>query len=819
MAKGCPAITVKKGFERKALSLYFAVVFSLVFGFCLLDSDVVSATVIRSYRNSGEKNAWDLCFKNHNNTARGAMWIGSSASNYYNDSVTVGSEQRYVTVYLRGSAVKCGWRSGNRSGTGSYYATYIKPVGSQAYRLTNLASTTVYRGSWTSNRVIPYRSGAWTTQGSSLRATLDTNGLAMSPSGRQSIIIDLFRCPRGSKPPSTACYPSPQIVNIVRLPPPSHWYVSGRTYIKKNTTSTRARAQGVNAVSARPGDILYWDHELTNVSAYAMNRNVTVNINHTVVAINSNPTSSTLNYGPNGWRGRGVARAMFYRRYNVYQYNRPGLRISQNDVGKKICQRATWNPLHWQSGAWGVTGWACVNVPYSFNLTPQISVSVDSVPEGSASISGITASIRNDGNTKSNRTNFAVIRFVVKGNETVVIPAGAGVKVRRNPSRPGSLIPDWTCEIARVIATRSPRPRIDTSKCTGNELSRESGPVFNARTTTAIRLRRTTDNVSNIASSGDQICYTTIVSTYAPSIGGDTFRYAKPDCVVIGKKPKVQLWGGDVRTEKDIITGLTRLQNRIYGSWAEYALMSRGRVVSASGAGLSSGPSGRPVMSDRYYNRLTFTNHSRYGGFYGRKTVVPSRFNAVTAGAGRTVNIGSQSSGVFYRTGDITINGGTITLEKNIVIRSTGTVRITGNIYYQHRRYSSFSQVPSLVIIAKNIYIDQNVREVNGWLIARRPTVRHINDGYISTCGGVSRPAYHVSGLRKAVCNAPLRINGLVLADHLYLRRTYGAEKSNPGAPAEVINMRPGMSLSYFEKTKNSGSIKTRHIKELAPRF
>ena len=123
----------------------------------------------------------------------------------------------------------------------------------------------------------------------------------------------------------------------------------------------------------------------------------------------------------------------------------------------------------------------------------------------------------------------------------------------------------------------------------------------------------------------------------------------------------------------------------------------------------------------------------------------------------------SQQSGV-YTGGDMTLGGTTIGAGKSIMIKSNGTVRISGNLLYENT--SDVAKLPQLIISAKNIIIDPGVTEVNAWLIAP--------SGYVSTCGAVVNMNAWLMGESPNNCAQQLRINGPIMADHLFLKRVHG---------------------------------------------
>lgn len=563
----------------------------------------------------------------------------------------------------------------------------------------------------------------------------------------------------------------------------------------------------------------------TNISSGTANVGQSVTWTHTITNAGPGNTKNTIrswevdqnkvNLGRAGSTASGIRPNATIRRFTSSYVIQP------EDVGKRICRGAAYTPRGMSNGSvitgTGYSTPACVTVPYNYALTPVINLSSDSIEQGASTVDGITARINNSGPTRSKRANFGVIRFVVKNNQTTTIPQGTNVKVPRDPANTSNLISDWPCEIARQIRSRTGL-NIDTNNCSGG-LPRASGEVPLGGRNISVT------NPNNISSldidTNDRLCYTTVVSTYNADTGNDVFRYAQPRCLRVSKRPKVQFWGGDVRSEKDVTTSMTRKGTGSYGSWAEYALFSGGTASSSSGAGLSSNADGRGGISSTNqlpYNRLTFANTPSLGSFNSPATSLPPGFlSGGSAISSSTVDLGSLSSGTHVRSGNLTISASNLAANKRLVIRSTGTVTIRGNITYANGSYTNVRNIPRLTIIAQNIIVHEDVTQINAWLVAQGSGA----SGYISTCGSVATatPSGMVSGLDDKTCDKRLRINGPVVADHLYLRRTYGGNASNPGNPAEILNLRPDIHMSYYGTARDSGSIKTSYIRELPPRF
>lgn len=272
-----------------------------------------------------------------------------------------------------------------------------------------------------------------------------------------------------------------------------------------------------------------------------------------------------------------------------------------------------------------------------------------------------------------------------------------------------------------------------------------------------------------------------------------------------------------------------------YGSWAEYGIAASRQVngmASAAGyagglrqTGTTSGSVGSPSLCMLSF--LTFSNRAASGscaaasiGYYtpptsrtaaeyyeGRSTAtLPLR-------AGDRYGIEADlASGVYLpRNGSaIALSASTLSAGKSVVIYAPNNdVVIEGNQSYDGgRSLSSISQIPQLVIIARNIRINENVSNVDAWLIAKTAGA-----GNIYTCGTITAPT-------QSECTNRLTVNGPVLSNKLYMLRTAGAGAgADAAAPAEVFNLRPDAYLWGVSQGSGNGRIPTASVKELPPRF
>ena len=262
----------------------------------------------------------------------------------------------------------------------------------------------------------------------------------------------------------------------------------------------------------------------------------------------------------------------------------------------------------------------------------------------------------------------------------------------------------------------------------------------------------------------------------------------------------------------------------VYGSWGEYGIIANGKADSASGAGLSSSFNGRSGVTPRDYNKLTFANIPKYGNFSSTSSV-PDNFTLPSVRGARgnisgNVDVNSLASGE-YNAGNVTLTGSKLSVGKSIVIKSSGVVRISGDLLYTDT--NDVRQLPQLIIYAKNIIIEPSVGEVNAWLITQK-------DGYVSTCGAVINinTGSWLSGVSDVSCGKQLKINGPIKTGRLFLRRTYGGKHASsakndpnmhPGTPAEIINLRADTYIWAYNNYRNTGAISTMNVRELPPRY
>ncbi|NCS83033.1 hypothetical protein GW746_01290, partial [Candidatus Saccharibacteria bacterium] len=291
---------------------------------------------------------------------------------------------------------------------------------------------------------------------------------------------------------------------------------------------------------------------------------------------------------------------------------------------------------------------------------------------------------------------------------------------------------------------------------------------------------------------GDRICFA--VSVRAAANDDSRWAHSASRCVVVSKKPKVQVLGGDLwvgrssSTPSNISTGISVITSpsptRTYGSYSEYGLLASGSVVGmASGSGYAGGSSTSNLCQ---LSLLTFNNSSdtsctaneigNYNKLSSNGASLGSRF-PVSQGApalSGTVRLSDRPSGIYTASsGTLNLTDATIEGGKWYVINAPNAdVRITGNITYTNAALGSVSEIPQVVIIARNISINESASRVDAWLVASGTGT----NGRLNTCRRSSTDETTVgAGINAEVCATRLTVNGPVVANHLLLRRTAGA--------------------------------------------
>lgn len=330
---------------------------------------------------------------------------------------------------------------------------------------------------------------------------------------------------------------------------------------------------------------------------------------------------------------------------------------------------------------------------------------------------------------------------------------------------------------------------------------------------------------------GTYLCFFTRVQNPTDESADDaSWKYSdEMQCSIAGTKPKVQVWGGNLSVGKSFdgvlnedasVEGLiSAVKGNSLGSWIEYSTLAPGRVSGvASGAGLA-GTEGSPSSVLSGLSRLTYANTNfdageSYGYYDTQDSSLPDpsglaeKYNLTvgTVASGeydvQTLRAGVNRVVRLDDSGGLTIAGSDNTLSKGewlVIDAPDRDVVIADDISYANEGMASTSDLPQLVIRAKSITINDNVANVDAWLVA---------GDTIKTCQKTDR-------LTIDDCDRLLRVNGPVISRSLILARTAGEDND----PAEVLNLRPDAYLWMYNLANSHTDYRVDYVRELPPRY
>lgn len=335
------------------------------------------------------------------------------------------------------------------------------------------------------------------------------------------------------------------------------------------------------------------------------------------------------------------------------------------------------------------------------------------------------------------------------------------------------------------------------------------------------------------ATMGGRVCIALGISASAPIVVDAPA--ISISCADIGKKPKVQVIGGDVfaggtfrnaagtcpaqaTPPLGIIGSTTVIGATTYSSFTQYGALSLGQI---NLFGANNAPPGYP-----FANALSFGNTTNLGYFYSAGRGVPTTGNplqarclndpfavyspkASTTSASTSVDLATAGANLkLTASGTIQIGTGSpakpIPAGKRIVVYAPNatTVEIRNDIAYADGPYASIDQIPQVVVLTNgNIVVDAGVKRIDGLYAAK---------GNFTTCE--AQP-------RLNTCTDVLEVNGMVVAGGTVKPfRTAGATSANYSERAEVFRLRPDAFLNQAGGSTDD-IIRTVDQREVPPRF
>ena len=379
-------------------------------------------------------------------------------------------------------------------------------------------------------------------------------------------------------------------------------------------------------------------------------------------------------------------------------------------------------------------------------------------------------------------------------------------------------------------------------------------------------------NVPDIVA-GSDVCIRSAVypsnsgadDNYTNENGNGEWAYSQDKiCYTVGKKPSMQVWGGNVFSKGSISTATsnkghldgyntynpsTNYSRHIFGSWNELGVISTG-LIKGFGSGSALGyqsndggavwpkfhpedgrgnnaniigqPGGSTSISFCVHSPLTFANSGcNFGtvGLIGTATGTNKANDDKQRVINRLIPENKPSSvtevdfnnneSYYYRNGSLVLNEANLGVAGAIkVVHATGNIEVDGDIVYGNDGYTTIFEVPKLVIYAEeNVEIDCNVKRIDALIMAGKQ---------VQTCAD-SDDVNNQNNSNQLV------VNGAIIANTMSAKRTYGASSgANSIIPAEIVNFDPTLYMwagSNDQSDTVSGGLNATYTVEVSPRL
>ena len=491
---------------------------------------------------------------------------------------------------------------------------------------------------------------------------------------------------------------------------------------------------------------------------------------------------------------------------NSVNGNNETFRVTRDMAGRTICSSMAYRieagDVDGRNRYNQRTNEACVYVPYNFDITPC--VQIDRI----RNCSGGDIDVPTDGRIPPDPNNGEEIEVPDNGTRT------SPIKYK---------ITTW-----RVPAVREARPTVNNRRenengdtCAANnfywqvyqglencKVVREdsSGSSYDKSTKVADYI----PEIEEGAEAGTRYCVALSISPYKMSdtqsraeqeANSKQWRHSAPICIKVVKKPKVQFWGNGVFSRAGIRTSLSPTKEGVLGSWVEYEAITGGTIRNFR------------TESSQSTRRLAIENYTSTGNFGQGAPSIELVISSISSRFPRQNSDSAETRVTVYNNNNTTINvNGLLAADRRTEIIYGNNLRISDNIINSDRTVNSDRDFRQIIIIADgNITIDQNVKRIDAWLIAK---------GTINTCA--VNGLQNIQNVTIGNCNEQLQIRGGTLSNRLRLWRTFGSDgktASSLSEPAEIIKQSADTYLWSQAQSGGQGKIVTTYTKELPVRY
>lgn len=487
---------------------------------------------------------------------------------------------------------------------------------------------------------------------------------------------------------------------------------------------------------------------------------------------------------------------------NSVNGNNETFRVTRDMAGRTICSSMAYRieagDVDGRNRYNQRTNEACVYVPYNFNITPC--VQIDRIKN----CSGGDIDVPTDGRIPPDPNNGEEIE--VPDNGTVTSP----IRYR---------ITTW-----RVPAVREGHPTANNRRDNENGDTCAANNVYwqdyqgleNCRVVREDSSGRSYDRNTRIADFipeiedgaevGTRYCVALSISPYRmldtqskaeQEANNRQWRHSAPICIKVVKMPKVQFWGNGVFSRAGIRTSLSPTREGVLGSWVEYEAITGGTIRNFR------------TESSQSTRRLAIENYTSTGNFGQGAPSIDSVIGSIASKFPRQNTNNSEMTVNVY---DDTEQIGGFSADRTTKVIYGKNLRIISDITNDDRTVNSDSDFRQIIIIADgNITIDQNVKRIDAWLIAK---------GTINTCA--VNGLQNIQNVTTGNCNEQLQIRGGTLSNTLKLWRTHGSDgktASSLSEPAEIIKQSADTYLWGQAQSGGQGKIVTTYTKELPVRY
>lgn len=527
---------------------------------------------------------------------------------------------------------------------------------------------------------------------------------------------------------------------------------------------------------ARPGQSIKFNHQIKSVEKH--NVGTPVSWDSTITAKSGNHKGST------GQAKQSLS--IFVNSADTYM-------VRNADVGENVCSSITYSPaslnmpintsgqsIHGSAGA--KSNPACTYIPHNYEINPCINSPMHSIKCGATHIPGEPGE---DTGIEIEIPNEETPPYIKYTLTTWRVPS----EKELIPKPDKEILDSPDSDTCRVYNTNFQNSILDCSAQTKVNDRNFNNPF---------------PTIPRDAQLGERYCTAISVSPYKMSYTEDEYtqknkvlwRHSIPLCLLVVKKPKLQIWNNGIFSNSNILTSKTKVDGEVFGSWVEYELVSNGQIH-----GLTSG-------SSHTDDNLTLSNNSpEKGNFHSTNYKKTSYFTSkikklfpVSKDSGRDSKLWIQDfsnhSNYDFEgyLGDLFPNGQTVVVYANNLL-------ISGNI----TKKDSSDGYQQIIIVANNIFIDPSVTNIDAWLISSNTT---------NTCS----PDYVGSDIfvTDDNCGNQLTVNGAITTNHLNPYRTFGNRFTSD--PSEIYNNRPDIFL-WWLRNMSPNIIRTTYTKELPVRY